>query len=408
MRRDCGHCASLLPVLESLSLNASSSVRIAAVDCVAHPVLCEGVSSVPSLRWVRQGKEGRYEGSRTLSALSALLTRLDGPAVRLTPPPPPSPDTTLFVASSSCPEQPFASVAEAWRHRFFFFRQPTESTGCRIEAVREEERAEWDGTEDLSAFVEREALPLVAEFDRHSHLVSRLPLMLAFYQGSEQRASVVSILRTAARSVRASSGSSSPALFAVVSADVWDGLRAGAVLPYPSLTLVDTARLNHHYPFGGSWENAEEIASHVSAFQKGLLNRTLISEKELPEKNEDGTVRVVGSTLQRVIEAAGQRDVLIFFGSASCGSSVASQPFWREVVKRVGQSPDLILGAGDGWANDWTIELSGLPDFRLFPGDDKKGTRRYTGPRNADAMIAWLKDMAYNEIQDTLEDKSEL
>lgn len=56
----------------------------------------------------------------------------------------------------------------------------------------------------------------------------------------------------------------------------------------------------------------------------------------------------------------------------------------------------------DGWANDWDegLALSGLPDLRLFPADNKNTTAsmRYSGPRDTASMLAWLRTMAYNQL----------
>ena len=61
-----------------------------------------------------------------------------------------------------------------------------------------------------------------------------------------------------------------------------------------------------------------------------------------------------------------------------------------------------LLFQADGWANDWDegLGLSGLPDLRLFPADDKNASasKRYAGPRDAASMLSWLRTMAYNEL----------
>ncbi len=54
----------------------------------------------------------------------------------------------------------------------------------------------------------------------------------------------------------------------------------------------------------------------------------------------------------------------------------------------------------DGWANDWPdwLNIVGLPDIRVFPADDRRASVRYSGPRNASALVSWLRDKAYGAV----------
>ena len=147
---------------------------------------------------------------------------------------------------------------------------------------------------------------------------------------------------------------------------------------------------------------AEEISSWLDQFLSGKLNRTLVSEKDDAGVAglEEGTVRMVGSSFDRIVhEQSEGRDVFVFFHSPHCGSSVSARPFWKALVAALrARAPSMVLADADGWANDWPLELSGLPDFRLFPADDKKRPKRYTGPREVADAVAWLDDMAFNEL----------
>ncbi len=145
----------------------------------------------------------------------------------------------------------------------------------------------------------------------------------------------------------------------------------------------------------------EEISSWVDRFLSGELKRTLVSELEDgAEALEEGTVRMVGSSFDRVVHQQSEgKDVFVFFHSPHCGSSVAARPFWKALVAALRVlAPSMVLADADGWANDWPLDLSGLPDFRLFPADDKARPKRYTGPREVAAAVAWLRDMAFNEV----------
>jgi hypothetical protein len=115
---------------------------------------------------------------------------------------------------------------------------------------------------------------------------------------------------------------------------------------------------------------------------------------------EEGTTRMVGSSFERIVhqQSAG-KDVFVFFHSPQCGSSVGARPFWRALAVELRvRAPAMVLVDADGWANDWPLDLSGLPDFRLFPGDDKSRPKRYTGKREVVDAVAWLSAMAFNEV----------
>lgn len=54
----------------------------------------------------------------------------------------------------------------------------------------------------------------------------------------------------------------------------------------------------------------------------------------------------------------------------------------------------------DGWANDWpeSLHVVGLPDLRLFPGDDRAAPLRYGGDRNVEAILAWLRGKVFHTL----------
>ncbi len=435
----CPHCRALLPAwtqlphllrqeeqTEKKEKEKQQQVLLAHVDCAEHSSkeLCAGISSFPTIVWTdattntsssSSSSSFTYHGPRDVSSLLLFVLRNSGPSVRRSSRwllrDPLSAAVRRSAACEGDAADAFRAAAAALHRRFFFVEEEEEEAAaageaaektCVIEVVRMggEERAAWSLEGNLTEFVLREATPLVSPFRKFVHATSKLPVVYLFHEGAAPSSSSLSEMREAARMVRSSGHQRAAVLFATVATSEWDGLRAGARPPYPAVVLVDTARLNHHYVYSGALR-AADLAAWTLDFLEGRVTRTLVSEDEEPRRLPNGAARLVGSNWEREVLADDGRDVFVFFWSPHCGSSVGSRPAWEQLLaKLAGRSESrLLLAEADGWANDWNgIELSGLPDFRLFPADDKNHSKRYAGPRDADKMMEWLSNMAFNEI----------
>jgi thioredoxin-like negative regulator of GroEL len=406
----CPHCKALIPAWLDLAsqLSPDDTARLAHVDCGSHKgsALCEGLTSFPALVWRSSGAASKpYHGARDAVSLGLFIAKQTGPAVRqggewikrdV--------EGTVVVQSASCSGEAvkqFERAAGALRERFFFVVVETEGNGCRIDVVRlgGKEWARWNLEGNLTAFIEREATPLVSPFRKFVHATSKRPVVHLFHEGAAPSDNVLDEVRAASQILR-NAGTAS-VLFAHVSTSEWDGVRAGAHAPYPSIVLVDTARLNHHYVYSSDVVRAAELADWVRMFLDGRLKRTLVSEAESPERLPNSARRLVGSNWEREVLQDDGRDVLVFFWSPHCGSSVGARPMWEEVMQALSARSEsrLLLAEADGWANDWSgIELSGLPDIRLFHADNKNASKRFSGPRSAPELLEWLQQLAFNEL----------
>jgi hypothetical protein len=160
----------------------------------------------------------------------------------------------VIASGAGCDRTQFEAAATELRDRFFFVWLDSEPEhACRIETVRlgGAERAVWSAEEKgtLADFVLREATPLVAPFHKTVHAASKRPVVYLFHESEVPAPEDLVQLQAASRRQRERG---SNVMFAHLPVSVWDGLRAGAVLPYPSLVLVDTAKLNHHYAYSGN------------------------------------------------------------------------------------------------------------------------------------------------------------
>ena len=82
----CGHCKRLAPVLDSISTDAAlvGNAKIARVDCTVHTALCKrfDVHGYPSVKVLHEGHVWEHKGARNRPAISALLARMQRPAVK--------------------------------------------------------------------------------------------------------------------------------------------------------------------------------------------------------------------------------------------------------------------------------------------------------------------------------------
>ncbi len=255
----CGHCSALKPTWYQLAEAESPGASIGLVDCDEHrETLCRGVASFPTLVWRRDGSEARpYHGQRDLASLRQFVAKQVGPAVREGgmrsewEGRSDAQAAVVIASGTGCDRAQFETAAAQLRDRFFFVWLTSEPEhACRIEAVRlgGRERAVWSAEEkgSLADFVLREATPLVSPFHKFVHATSKRPVVYLFHETEAPAPEDLAQLQAASRRQRERG---SDVMFAHLPVSVWDGLRAGAIRPYPSVVLVDTAQLNHHYAF---------------------------------------------------------------------------------------------------------------------------------------------------------------
>lgn len=210
----CPHCKALVPAWKDLaeSLEGSIEVGVAQVDCGAHKgtALCEGITSFPTLVWrSSDGATKSYHGARGGAALRLFVAKQAGPAVRhgaewLQR----DVNGTVVVRSDRCEgsvAEAFAAAALQLRDRFFFVVVPgSAGVECSVEVVRMggQERAAWSLEGNLTAFVEREATPLVSPFQKFVHATSKLLVVYLFHEEDAAASDVLHEFRSASRTLR--------------------------------------------------------------------------------------------------------------------------------------------------------------------------------------------------------------
>lgn len=422
----CGHCQALKPTWSQLGESFSSNERalIGVIDCTSRSnPLCKGVFSFPTIKVFRpfKGEPIVFTGQRTLEAFSLLVQKNLGPALRQVDGSDEAenvdPEGTVFIArGDKCDQEELTVVARRFRHDFFFFFDSrSHNQDCVVEAIRKgaNERSLWSqstSSVSLSGFVEMEGVPLLSPFKRHVHSTSQRPVVFLFHEGPTPDESSSTTMRAVARRLRMLPSDDAEIseqvrdaarkiLFCTETTSEWDGIRAGVKAPYPRVAIVDMSRLNHHYVFEGTLSE-NDLFQWLMRFARQQLPRTMVSEPE-PD-SDDSVVRIVGSSFSRVVEnATNTTDVLVMFHSPHCGSSVAARPFWEKLLPLLKQSaPGVLVAEADGWANDWPdwFQISGLPDWLLFPADNRRMWKRYGGVRDAKPFLEWLARFALSPV----------
>lgn len=417
--RGCGHCSALAPVWSQLAtqFRGEKEALIAKVDCDEfRDSLCAQIHSFPTIQVRRRGLETPYHGKRQLEDLALFVQKQVGPAVRRVRTDADAAryiqkDAAVVVASAGCDVALLEAACERLRRRFFFVLVEYASDAvCQVEVVRMHgaEREVWDGQTSLDEFVEQEALPLVSVFDKFVHAQSRRPVVYLFHDGDVPDAMSLATFKAAARALRAST-----LLFCSISTEVWDGARMGVGPNYPAVGLGDTSKLNWHFAYRGELD-AAPLIQWLQSYVNGTLERTRVS-LPLPspaEVERAAPVKIVVGDNFRSVVLDNSDDVLVYFRNDHCGSSVATDPIWKEFVELASARKSLhhlVLAVADGWANDWEdwVGVSGLPDIRLFPGDAKHDSKRFYGDRTPQNIWTWLETYAYHPLSAS-NDKEEL
>jgi len=134
--------------------------------------------------------------------------------------------------------------------------------------------------------------------------------------------------------------------------------------------------------------NEETLNAFVTQTLDGTYQAFLKSEP-IPT-NVEGTVHtLVGKTFEGVV--SGDKPVFVEFYAPWCGHCKKLAPVWDELAGVTKEAvPNLIIAKIDATANSLpdTVSISGFPTLILFKNGQKT---IYSGPRDVDSLVAWLK-----------------
>jgi protein disulfide isomerase len=156
------------------------------------------------------------------------------------------------------------------------------------------------------------------------------------------------------------------------------------------------------YRFEGDAVTAEALATFVSKVNSGEIQQFLKSAP-VPEPNDEPVKVVVGSTFKQIVLDSAQ-EVLVEFYAPWCGHCKQLAPHYDEAAKRLANNPNIVLAKVDSTENEVAgLDVQGFPTLKFWGKDKTAEPIEYNGGRDADGIIAWLKEHTQYEWVDVAE-----
>ena len=178
----------------------------------------------------------------------------------------------------------------------------------------------------------------------------------------------------------------------------------------PTLRIADTrGDYLKKYKMEGEL-NENNILKFIDDWENKRL-KSYIKSSEVPEKNNEDVLVVVGKTFEKEV-INNDKDVMVLFYSPlcyhlyyDCKDIIAKYTEVAKILKRFNSK--LILAKIDASENEVeSIQISGSPKFKFFPGKQKdKAPIDYEGDNSVNDLIKFIKEHAsYNIVIDKSEE----
>ena len=120
-----------------------------------------------------------------------------------------------------------------------------------------------------------------------------------------------------------------------------------------------------------------------------------INSQPIPKKQLGPVKVVVGSSFQEIVYDR-TKDVLIEMYAPWCGHCKKLEPVYRELAMKFKNVKDLVIAKLDATANDTPDEYkaNGFPTIYFAPSDSKSSPIKYSGERDIDSFVSFLKEKA--------------
>lgn len=120
-----------------------------------------------------------------------------------------------------------------------------------------------------------------------------------------------------------------------------------------------------------------------------------LKSQPLPKKQKGPLAVVVGNNFEKIVMDT-KKDVLIEFYAPWCGHCKSFEPQYKEMAKSLKSEKNLVLAKMDATANDSPSEyaVEGFPTIYFAPANNKHNPVKYSGNRDRDDLIKFMKDNA--------------
>ena len=167
----------------------------------------------------------------------------------------------------------------------------------------------------------------------------------------------------------------------------------------PCIMILDIKINIDKYKYSGNYEY-EDLLNFIKKYEKGSLNKYLLSQKE-PKHNNGNVYILVSNTFKRDV-IQNDADVIVLFYNPINNENMKMLKLYDEVAgKLVGQNPELILAKIDMSQNDIdSYIIRDYPTIKFFPGNKKYNSPiEYKGNKNIKEIISFIKKYSFHYIK---------
>lgn len=148
---------------------------------------------------------------------------------------------------------------------------------------------------------------------------------------------------------------------------------------------------NEKYRFEDDAITAEGLAAFVGKVNSGEI-KPFLKSAPIPESNDEPVKVVVGQTFEQIVMGSAQ-EVLVKFYAPWCGHCKDLAPHYEEAAKRLANNPNILLVKVDSTENEVSgVDVQGFPTLKFWGKDKSAEPLEYNGGRDADGIVAWLKE----------------
>ncbi|CAK5073066.1 unnamed protein product [Meloidogyne enterolobii] len=396
----CGHCKKLAPEYEKAAIRLKAhGIPLAKVDATIEKKLAElyDVKGFPTLKIFRNARRFDYDGPRDADGIVNYMIEQSKPAVKYlnhssTDKFISNNDVTIvgfFDSENGSLYDAFVDAAERTRADFscYYVTDPSVIKEFKVKAgtITIFYPKSTATTEELLTFYRENATPLVGHMTRINSATrySRRPLYKGkFYFAVADEEEFAKELE--AVGLGTSGLEQNVIIFGV------DGKK------YP----MDPDKYDE--------DLEENLIAFLKDFGKGKVKAHLKSQP-IPKADKGPVFTLVGNNFETIVNDE-SKDVLIEAYAPWCGHCKAfEQPYKQFATKLTKQEPNLIFTKIDATENDLPekYKVEGFPTIFFAPAGKKDDPIKYTGNRDSNDLLKFLKDNAVKSFQSERE-KDEL
>jgi protein disulfide-isomerase A1 len=419
----CGHCKKLEPEFDSAAKTLkASNLYIAKVDAdnEANRELATrfGIRGFPTLKFFRNGEfESDFDGQRTAEGIVSFLKKQTLPAVshfetkedleKLR-----AEHKVLvvgFFESQNSDYEAYSKLANTLRNRFTFgavvgkdaLAKEYEAKPSQVVLFKKFDEGRNDLTDlsTLAEFIKVNSVPLIDEIGPENYkdyVDSGLPLAYIFVELSKegQRQQYEKVFTDIAKEAKGKMN--------------WVFIDWGKFAKHSerlglSGTKVPAVAIEHegrHFAYDEEAEiNGETMAKWVKTYLSGELAPTIKSEP-LPDNTGKSLTKLVAKNFDE-IALDPKKDVLVEFYAPWCGHCKSLQPIYEELAEKFKDVDSVVIAQIDATANDVdpSFGIKGFPTLKFFPAKEGKAPVEYSGNRQFDDLLEFVKTNSLSEYK---------